>query len=81
LFLSWVFKFHGVDPEQYQAHTVASWLGGGATVQAEVHTEYLKLDIGKPLYKLEDITVRSKNVSSVGSEWSANYASCEEKIA
>ena len=62
LLLSWVFKFHGVDPRQYRACTVASWLGGGTTVQAEVHTAYLKLDIEKPLCKLEDRTVCSKNV-------------------
>lgn len=80
LLLSWVFKFHGVDPGQYQACTVASWLGGGATVQAEVHAAYLKLDIKKPLCKLEDGTVCSKNVSSVGSERSATYASSEEEI-
>ena len=64
LLLSWVFKFHGVDPGQYQACTVASWLGGGATVQAEVHAAYLKLDIEKPLCELQDGAICSKSSSS-----------------
>jgi ubiquinone/menaquinone biosynthesis C-methylase UbiE len=63
LALSWIFKFHGVDPKQYQAHTVASWLGGGATVQAEVHAAYLKLDIEKPLCELQDGAICSKSSS------------------
>jgi ubiquinone/menaquinone biosynthesis C-methylase UbiE len=46
---SWIFKFHGVDPKQYEARTVASWLAGGATVEVEVHAAYLKLNIEKPL--------------------------------
>ena len=45
---SWIFKFHGVDPEQYEARTVSSWLVG-ATVEVEVHAAYLKLNIEKPL--------------------------------
>ena len=64
LFLSWVFKFHGVDPGRYQACTVASWLGGGATVKAEVHAAYLKLDIQKPLCELQDGAICSKSSSS-----------------
>ena len=67
LALSWIFKFHGVDPKQYQARTVASWLGNGATVQAEVHAAYLRLNIEKPPYKLQDKTVCSKSASSVSS--------------
>ncbi len=45
---SWIFKFHGVDPKQYEARTVSSWLVG-ATVGVEVHAAYLKLNIEKPL--------------------------------
>jgi ubiquinone/menaquinone biosynthesis C-methylase UbiE len=47
LALSWIFKFHGVDPKQYQASPIVSWLDGNASVQAEMHAAYLKLDIEK----------------------------------
>jgi ubiquinone/menaquinone biosynthesis C-methylase UbiE len=67
LALSWIFKFHGVDPKQYQARTVASWLGSSVTVQAEVHAAYLRLNIEKPLYRLQDKTMCSKRTSSVSS--------------
>ncbi len=49
LALGWIFKFHGVDPNQYQAPMVASWLAGDVTVQSQVHAAYLKLNIEKPL--------------------------------
>ena len=49
LALGWIFKFHGVDPKQYQAPMVASWLAGDVTVQSQVHAAYLKLNIEKPL--------------------------------
>ncbi len=65
LVLSWIFKFHGVDPKQYQVCPVASWLGGNAAVQAKMHAAYLKLDIEKPLDKLQDRTTCSKSVSSI----------------
>jgi ubiquinone/menaquinone biosynthesis C-methylase UbiE len=57
---SWIFKFHGVDPKQYEARTVASWLGGGAMVQAEVYAAYLKLNIEKPLCESQEETIYSK---------------------
>ncbi len=67
LFLSWVFQFHGVDPNQYEAHMVTSWLGSGATVQAEVHAAYLKLNIEKLLCKSQDGTICSKSAPLVRS--------------
>jgi ubiquinone/menaquinone biosynthesis C-methylase UbiE len=67
LFLGWVFKFHGVDPKQYQASTVASWLGGSATVQTEVDATYLRLNIQKPLYELQDKTTCFESASSLSS--------------
>jgi ubiquinone/menaquinone biosynthesis C-methylase UbiE len=67
LVLSWIFKFHGVDPKRYEARTVASWLGGTATVQAEVHAVYLKLNIKKPLRESQDRTICSKSAASVSS--------------
>ena len=59
--LGWIFKFHGVDPRQYQVPKIVSWLDSGATVQAEIREAYLKLDIEKPLDKLQDRTVCSKS--------------------
>lgn len=67
LFLSWVFQFHGVDPNQYEAHMVTSWLGSSATVQAEVHAAYLKLNIEKLLCKSQDGTICSKSAPLVRS--------------
>jgi ubiquinone/menaquinone biosynthesis C-methylase UbiE len=64
LALSWIFKFHGVDPKQYQAPMVASWLGGGVTVQSQVHAAYLKLNIQKALCESQDRTRYSKSLSS-----------------
>ena len=63
--LGWIFKFHGVDPRQYQVPKIVSWLDSGATVQAEIREAYLKLDIEKPLDKLQDRTTCSKSVSSI----------------
>ena len=54
LLLRWVFKFHGLDPAQFEAPLVASWLGQGVTVQAEVHKAYLKLKIGKQVSGQKD---------------------------
>jgi ubiquinone/menaquinone biosynthesis C-methylase UbiE len=65
--LSWIFKFHGVDPRQYQASMVASWLGRGATVRTEQHAAYVKLNIGKSPYELQDKTIYSKSATSVSS--------------
>ncbi len=67
LFLSWVFKFHGVDPRRYQSRTVVSWLGDNASVQTEIHEAYLKLDIEKPLDKSQQRGTCSKNSSLVSS--------------
>ncbi len=67
LVLSWIFRFHGIDPRQYQTTTVVSWLGHGAMVQAQVHAAYLKLNIEKPDDKSHDGTIRSKSLSSVSS--------------
>jgi ubiquinone/menaquinone biosynthesis C-methylase UbiE len=67
LALSWIFKFHGVDPRQYQASTVASWLGRGATVRAEQHAAYVKLNLEKPPYEIQDKTIYSKSATSVSS--------------
>ncbi|MHC4173644.1 MAG: class I SAM-dependent methyltransferase [Planctomycetota bacterium] len=64
---SWIFKFHGVDPKQYEARTVTSWLGGGVTVQAEVHAAYLKLNIEKPLCESQEETIHSKGASLMSS--------------
>ena len=66
-FLSYVFKFHGVDPKQYQTRTVASWLDKGVIVRAETHATHFKLAIEKPLYELQDKTICSKSASSVSS--------------
>ncbi len=65
LALGWIFKFHGVDPKQYQVPKIVSWLDSGATVHAEIREAYLKLDIEKPLDKLQDRTTCSKSVSSI----------------
>ena len=67
LALSWIFKFHGVDPKQYQAGSVVSWLGGNATVQPEIHAAYLKLDIEKPFDRSQETTACSKSASSMNS--------------
>jgi ubiquinone/menaquinone biosynthesis C-methylase UbiE len=64
LVLSWIFKFHGVDPKRYEAHTVASWLGSAATVQAQLYAAYLKLNIKKPLHKPQDMTICSKSIAA-----------------
>ncbi len=57
--LSWITKFHGVNPRHYQADTVSSWLAGAETVNVEVHPAYLKLNIVKAAHnpsahKLQD---------------------------
>jgi hypothetical protein len=65
--LGWIFKFHGIEPKQYQAHTVASWLGSNEKVQVHTHAAYLKLDIEKPLHKPQDRMVSSKSTSSANS--------------
>ncbi len=65
LLLSWIYKFHGVDPKQYEARTVSCWLDGGATVEAEVHAAYLKLNIKKPLSDPQDNTACCKCTSSI----------------
>ncbi len=67
LVLSWIFRFHGIKPRQYQTPAVVSWLGNGATVKAEVHAAYLKLNIEKPADKSHDGTICSKSLSSVSS--------------
>ncbi len=63
---SWIFKFHGVDPKQYEARTVSSWLVG-ATVEVEVHAAYLKLNIEKPLCESQEGTIHSKGASLISS--------------
>ena len=63
LALGWIFKFHGVDPNQYQAPMVASWLAGDVTVQSQVHAAYLKLNIQKTLCESQDRTRYSKSLS------------------
>ena len=67
LVLSWIFRFHGIDPRQYQTPAVVSWLGHGAMVQAQVHAAYLKLNIEKPDDRPHDGTTCSKSLSSVSS--------------
>jgi ubiquinone/menaquinone biosynthesis C-methylase UbiE len=67
LLRSWIFKFHGVDPRQYEARTVSSWLDGAATVEAQVHAAYLKLNIKKPLSDPQDNTACCKCTSSISS--------------
>jgi ubiquinone/menaquinone biosynthesis C-methylase UbiE len=64
---SWIFKFHGVDPKQYEARTVSSWLAGGATVEVNIHAAYLKLNIEKPLCESQEGTICSKSVPLVNS--------------
>ncbi len=67
LALSWIFKFHGVDPKQYQAPAIVSWLDGNATVQTQIHTAYLKLDIEKLSDRSQETTICSKSASSMNS--------------
>lgn len=67
LVLSWIFRFHGINPRQYQTPTLVSWLGHGAIARAEVHAAYLKLNIEKPAYKSHDGTICSESLSSVKS--------------
>ena len=45
--LGWIFRFHGVHPKDYEAQSVARWLGADATVRPEAHAAYLKLNIWK----------------------------------
>ncbi|MFQ6034409.1 MAG: class I SAM-dependent methyltransferase, partial [Sedimentisphaerales bacterium] len=52
LLLSWIFKFHGVNPKEFESGTVLAWLSSDATVQTEVHAAYLKLNVEKPLCEL-----------------------------
>ncbi len=54
LLLSWIFKFHGIAPRDYESQSVARWVCGRAKVQAEMHAAYLKLNIQKPLRKQEE---------------------------
>jgi ubiquinone/menaquinone biosynthesis C-methylase UbiE len=65
LLLSWIYKFHGVDPKQYEARTVSSWLNGAARVEAEVHAAYLKLNIKKTLSDPQDNTACYKCTSPI----------------
>ena len=67
LALGWIFKFHGVDPKQYQPSTILSWLESNAVVQARIHEVYLKLDIEKPFNRLRKSTACSKSASSMNS--------------
>jgi ubiquinone/menaquinone biosynthesis C-methylase UbiE len=67
--LSWITKFHGVNPRHYQADTVSSWLAGAETVKVEVYPAYLKLKIGKaahnpPTYKSQGKVICAKSTSS-----------------
>ena len=48
LALGWIFKFHGVNPKNYESSSVASWLNGAAVVEVDVRPVYLKLNITKP---------------------------------
>ncbi len=64
LALGWIFKFHGVNPNQYKAPMVASWLAGDVTVQSHVHAAYLKCNIQKALCESQDRTRYSKSLSS-----------------
>ena len=65
--LGWIFKFHTIEPEKYQAHKIASWLDSNEKVQVRTHPAFLKLDIEKPLGKPQDRMVCSKNTSSANS--------------
>ncbi len=59
--LGWIFKYHGVDPKDYRARSVAQCLDAGTTVEVEVHPTYLKLKMEKPLSKVRGKTARCKN--------------------
>ena len=54
LMLGCVFKFHGVRPEEFEVRSVAQWLDGNATVEAEARATYLKLTVKKPPCGLQD---------------------------
>lgn len=43
--LGWVFKFHGVHPDQFAVRPLERWLGDGVAVRVEVSAAYLKLNI------------------------------------
>ncbi len=59
--LGWIFKYHGVDPKDYRARSVAQCLDVGATVEAELHPTYLKLKIKKLLSESPPKTAHCKN--------------------
>jgi ubiquinone/menaquinone biosynthesis C-methylase UbiE len=59
--LGWIFKFHGVDPKDYQAQSVAEFLDADTTVEAEVQPTYLKLKMEKPLEELQGRGTHCRN--------------------
>lgn len=62
--LGWIFKFHGVDPKDYEARSVSGWLSGGATVEAEVREAYLKLEVRKAPCRSHERAADFRRVSS-----------------
>ena len=49
-----VFKWHGVDPADYESPVVAGWLDDAADVQTEVHEAYLRLRIRNVVHEPSD---------------------------
>ncbi len=52
--LGWIFKFHGVEPKDYEAQSVERQLGSGAKAQTELCPAYLKLVLLKAACVSED---------------------------
>ena len=82
LILGRVFKFHGVRPEEYVSHSVAQWLDGSATVEAEVRPTYLKLTVKKSPCELRDgaVGMAADGAASVGMS-GASSARCASVLA
>lgn len=58
LILGWIFKFHGVHPQEFAASSVARWLGDGADVRTELGVVHLKLNIRKAPHRPSEDAAR-----------------------
>ena len=65
VFLSWVFKYHGVDTEKYRMLKIEPCLDGNTSFDVEIHAAYLKIKIKKPLSKFKEETTCLKDTSSI----------------
>ncbi len=65
LILSWIFRLHGVDSRKYRTLEIDPCLDENATYEVELYAAYLKLNIKKPLSKLKEEAISSKNTALI----------------